>query len=64
MRRGAVWAHNLTKNIETALGRSNLSAMEEEFYDLSSFAVNDADMEGLSLLETVKKVKPNILIGE
>merc|ERR1719242_2719057 len=43
--------------------RSNLSAMEEEFYDLSSFAVNDADMEGLSLLETVKKVKPNILIG-
>ena len=38
--------------------------MEEEFYDLSSFAVNDADMEGLSLLETVRKVKPNILIGE
>ena len=38
--------------------------MEEEFFDLSSFAVNDADMEGLSLLETVKKVKPNILIGE
>ena len=38
--------------------------MEEEFYDLSSFAVNDADMEGLSLLDTVRKVKPNILIGE
>jgi len=43
--------------------RSNLSAMEEEFYDLSSFAVDDADMEGLSLLDTVRKVKPNILIG-
>ena len=46
------------------LGRSNLSAMEEEFYDLSSFAVDDPDMEGLSLLDTVRKVKPNILIGE
>ena len=45
-------------------GRSNLSAMEEEFYDLSSFAVDDADMEGLSLLDTVRKVKPNILIGQ
>ena len=38
--------------------------MEEEFYDLSSFAVDDAEMEGLSLLDTVRKVKPNILIGE
>ena len=38
--------------------------MEEEFYDLSSFAVDDADMEGLSLLDTVRKVKPNILIGQ
>ena len=37
--------------------------MEEEFYDLSSFAVADPDMEGLSLLETVRRVKPNILIG-
>ena len=37
--------------------------MEEEFYDLSSFAVNEADMEGLSLLETVRRVKPTILIG-
>ena len=37
--------------------------MEEEFYDLSSFAVSDADMEGKSLLETVKMVKPNIIIG-
>ena len=37
--------------------------MEGEFYDLSSFAVSEADMEGMSLLETVKRVKPNILIG-
>jgi len=43
--------------------RSNLSAMEEEFYDLSSFAVADEEMEGLSLLETVRRVKPTILIG-
>ena len=58
-----MWPHSV-RNIQTTPGRSNLSAMEEEFYDLSSFAVNDADMEGLSLLETVRKVKPNILIGE
>ena len=38
--------------------------MEEEFYDLSSFAVSDAAMEGKSLLETVKMVKPNIIIGK
>ena len=37
--------------------------MEEEFYDLSSFAVSEAEMEGKSLLETVKMVKPNIIIG-
>ena len=37
--------------------------MEEEFYDLSSFAVSEADMEGMSLLATVKMVKPNIIIG-
>jgi len=43
--------------------RPTLAAMEEEFYDLSSFAVSEADMEGMSLLETVKRVKPNILIG-
>ena len=58
-----MWPNNI-RNIKTTPVRSNLSAMEEEFYDLSSFAVNDADMEGLSLLETVRKVKPNILIGE
>ena len=37
--------------------------MEDEFYDLSSFAVDDVSMEGMSLLDTVKKVQPNILIG-
>ena len=43
--------------------RPSLAQMEEEFYDLSSFAVADAAMEGKSLLETVKMVKPNIIIG-
>merc|ERR1719208_550235 len=43
--------------------RPTLAKMEEEFYDLSSFAVPDAEMEGKSLLETVKMVKPNIIIG-
>ena len=43
--------------------RPTLAKMEEEFYDLSSFAVSDASMEGKSLLETVKTVKPNIIIG-
>ena len=38
--------------------------MEDEFYDLSSFAVEDSSMEGMSLLDTVKSVKPNILIGK
>ena len=60
--------------------RPTLAKMEEEFYDLSSFAVDDAGLEGKSkkieknlkknwknflkgLLETVKLVKPNIIIG-
>jgi len=43
--------------------RPNLLEMEDLFYDLSSFAVDDASSEGLSLVETIKKVKPNILIG-
>jgi len=44
-------------------GRKNLAEMEDLFYDLSSFAVNDTSKEGLSLLDTIKMVKPNILIG-
>ena len=37
--------------------------MEDQFYDLSSFAVDDEKMEGMSLLQTIDAVKPNILIG-
>lgn len=44
-------------------GRSNLKEMEEQFYDLTSFAASDPKLEGLSLLDTVRTVKPNILIG-
>jgi len=44
-------------------GRHNLSQMEETFYDLSCFAAGDTSMEGLSLLDSVKKIKPTILIG-
>ena len=43
--------------------RHNLEEMEEQFFDLSSFAAGDSAMEGISLLETVRRVKPNILIG-
>ena len=43
--------------------RHNLKEMEEQFFDLSSFAAGDSALEGISLLETVKTVKPNILIG-
>jgi len=43
--------------------RHNLSELEENFYDLSSFAEDDTSMEGLNLLEVIKKVQPNVLIG-
>ena len=36
---------------------------EDLFYDLSSFAVDDHSLEGLSLLDTINMVKPNVLIG-
>ena len=37
--------------------------MQKTFFRLSEFAAQDEDMEGLSLLETIKKVRPSILIG-
>ena len=44
--------------------RSNLAEMEDLFYDLTSFAVDDPTMEGMSLVDTINHVKPNILIGK
>ena len=44
-------------------GRDNLEQMEENFFDLSSFAARDEAMEGMSLLETIKHVRPSILVG-
>eukprot|EP00092_Neocalanus_flemingeri_P090060 GFUD01114049.1.p1 GENE.GFUD01114049.1~~GFUD01114049.1.p1 ORF type:complete len:313 (+),score=75.97 GFUD01114049.1:2-940(+) len=43
--------------------RADLAEMEKLFEDLSSFAESDTTMEGMSLLDTVRKVKPSILIG-
>ncbi|XP_059097356.1 uncharacterized protein LOC131891736 isoform X1 [Tigriopus californicus] len=43
--------------------RDNLDKMEELFYDLKTFAAEETNMEGMELLEVVKTVKPNILIG-
>ncbi|XP_040578538.1 uncharacterized protein [Lepeophtheirus salmonis] len=43
--------------------RHNLREMEELFYDLSTFAANEIEMEGFGLLEVVKRVKPTVLIG-
>lgn len=43
--------------------RDNLDKMEELFYDLKTFAAEETNMEGMGLLDVVKKVKPNILIG-
>ena len=44
-------------------GRKNLAEMEDLFYDLSSFAVDDTSLEGMSLIDTINMVKPNVLIG-
>jgi len=43
--------------------RSNLLELEENFYDLTAFAEDDTSMEGMNLLEVIKKVQPNVLIG-
>jgi len=43
--------------------RKNLLELEENFYSLTSFAEDDTSMEGMGLLEVVKAVKPNVLIG-
>lgn len=43
--------------------RSNLKELEENFYDLSTFAEDDTSMEGMKLLDVINKVKPNFLIG-
>jgi len=43
--------------------RSNLAELEENFYDLSTFAEDDTSLEGMQLLDVIKKVQPNILIG-
>ena len=43
--------------------RKNLLELEENFYQLTTFAEDDTSMEGMSLLQVVEKVKPNVLIG-
>lgn len=43
--------------------RKNLLELEENFYSLTTFAEDDTTMEGMPLLEVVKKVKPSVLIG-
>merc|ERR1712223_101842 len=43
--------------------RKNLLELEENFYSLTTFAEDDTSMEGMPLLEVVKKVKPSVLIG-
>ena len=37
--------------------------MQKNFFKLSEFAARDEGMEGLSLHETIKKVRPSILVG-
>ena len=54
----------MKSNLVSLIFRPNLKAMKEFFHDLSSFAVDDGNMEGMSLVDTIKAVKPNILIGK
>ena len=46
--------------------RPGLKALEDTFYDLSTFARGGEEMqlEGVGLLEAVKAAKPDILIGK
>ena len=43
--------------------RKNLTEIERYFYDLKDFARMESQLEGLSLVDLVKTVKPTILIG-
>lgn len=43
--------------------RPNLVEMEDLFHDLTSFAADETHMEGMNITQTIKEVKPNILIG-
>ena len=43
--------------------RKNLSELERSFDDLKHFARKEADMEGMGVLDVIKRVKPSILIG-
>ena len=43
--------------------RKNLLEMEDLFYDLSNFAAEENEWEGMGLRDVVEKVKPDILIG-
>ena len=43
--------------------RKNLTEIDQYFYNLKDFARKESKLEGVSLLELVKAVKPTILIG-
>lgn len=43
--------------------RKGLDHLEDTFHDLSSFARSEVELEGASILETVKQAKPDVLIG-
>jgi hypothetical protein len=46
--------------------RPGLKDLEENFYDLSTFARggDEMELEGVGLLQAVKAAKPDILIGK
>ena len=45
-------------------GRENLDEMEKLFHDLYYLAADEKHMEGWNLLDVVKEVKPDALIGK